>query len=326
MRGKFKINRLLNKNVYLLGILMIFIVFFSVFDSNFLSTANIINISRVVVLVAITGAAATFLLVAGYIDLSVGSTLALGATTFAWLCSRGVPIAVSVIIIICVGAVIGIFNGFGVTKLKIHAVIFTLSTFYIVKGLNLLLYGIEPISVSKPGFTFLGRGMVKGIPFQVFIILFIVGIFYFLEKKSLLYKYAVAIGGNRSAASLSGIKVNLYVIILYSLTGALAGLSGAIFTSKLAVGQQLVGYGFEFDVIVAMLVGGTSFTGGQGSVIGTLIGAIILTIVDNGFNMIGVLSFYQYIIKGIILIIAVLALSLNLRRRDKSKTLNSINS
>ena len=91
MRGKFKINRLLNKNVYLLGILMIFIVFFSVFDSNFLSTANIINISRVVVLVAITGAAATFLLVAGYIDLSVGSTLALGATTFAWLCSRGVP-------------------------------------------------------------------------------------------------------------------------------------------------------------------------------------------------------------------------------------------
>lgn len=319
MNSKIKFNQwIYYKNVFIFGILVVITAFFTIVSDGFLNNANIFNIFRSAVLIVITGTAATFLLVAGYIDLSIGSTLALACMTFAMACNRGIPIIISLIIAMGAGAIIGLINGLVIVKLNIPAIITTLGTLYFAKGLTFMIFGISPIAGKLPGFSYLGRGAIGNIPFQAVIIVVVAGIFYFLEKKSLLFKYAVATGGNITAASLAGINVKKLVTGLYVITGTMAGLSGAIMASKLSIGQQQVGYGFEFDVIVAMLLGGTSFTGGQGSVIGTVIGAFILTVLDIGFNMIGISSFYQYVVKGIILVGAV-ALDNFLRNKVKEE-------
>ena len=305
MKCKIIKKLICSKNLYTLGLLLFIVLFFSIFSQGFLGKMNFLNIFREVVFVATVGTAATFLLVAGYIDLSLGSLLALSGILYAYMCKAGVPFFIALVAIMVFGSIVGLINGLIVSILKIPAVIATLAMLYLLRGLVFIISGISPIRPSTDWFSFLGRGKIGPLPFQLFIILIVLIVFLILEKKSLLYKYAVAIGGNQIAAVLSGINVNRIIYILYLVTGSLTGLAGAIMASKLSVGEQLVGNGFEFDIIVAMLIGGTNFSGGEGSVLGTVYGAFIISILGIGFNMMSVPSFYQYVVKGILFVLAV---------------------
>jgi ribose/xylose/arabinose/galactoside ABC-type transport system permease subunit len=200
-----------------------------------------------------------------------------------------------------------LFNGFLVVKLKIPSIIATLGTMYAARGFALVITGGNSIHLGLgPNFTILGRGYLGLVPITLIITVFILFLFYFMETKTLLGKYSFAIGGNKRTALLSGINVNVIIITLYVLVGTLAGFSGTLMASRLGVGQPMVGQGFEFDVIVATILGGTSIQGGEGSVFGMLIGAFIVGFIANGLNLLGIHSFYQSILKGAVLVGAVL--------------------
>ncbi len=195
-------------------------------------------------------------------------------------------------------------------KLKIIPVIATLATMSVLLGVAKLLCG-DTIPYVKGGlpdnFSFLGRGMVFGkvIPFQLILIVVVVAIFILLQKKSVFGKYSMAIGGNKMAALLSGINVNGMIWGLFIMVGAVTGLAGSVMASKLGIADATAGAGFELDVIIAVLLGGTSFFGGEGRVAGTVAGAFILTILGIGMNIIGIPPFYQYVVKGMVLILAI---------------------
>jgi ribose/xylose/arabinose/galactoside ABC-type transport system permease subunit len=299
-------SSVLFKNLFSVVILAIIFIFFIIQAPGFLSYNSLVNIFRSSVVLIVVALGATVLLVSGNVDLSVGSVIALTCVTFALLARAGVPVVLGILAAAVIGAVVGFINSVLVVNLRINSVIATLGSLYFIRGIAYIIMGDEPSIIPKvASFSFLGRGFLGPVPFQVIVIVFFVALFYMLEKKSLLWKYSVAIGCNRVAATLSGINIRKIIGGLYILVGALAGFSGAILASKLSVGQKFVGEGFEFDVIIAILLGGTSFRGGEGTTIGTVVGALVVSILGIGLNMMGIASFYQYVIKGIILILVV---------------------
>ena len=306
-------NKLLikNKSVFqklvILGILIGVVLILTFLSDDFLTLSNLSNVSRQVALVIITGSAVTLLMISGNFDLSVGSILALTGVIVAKFTQMGVPLWASMIFAVVLGGVMGLFNGFLVTKLKIVSFIATLGTMYIARGLTFIICGGKSVNTGLPGnFDDLGRNTIGIFPIPLIIFIVIVLIFYFIESKTILGKYTYAIGGNRTAAKLSGINDESVTMLLYVMVGILAGFSGIIMASRLGVGQPNVGIGFEFDVIVAVILGGTSLLGGVGSVVGTVIGAFLVGFLANGLNLIGVHSFYQSVFKGVVLIGAVL--------------------
>lgn len=297
------------KNVYVIGILLLFIAIFEILNPKFLSAPSIVNIIRTAAPAVMVGVAATLLMISGNIDLSVGSILAFSGVVFATLAKAGIDITVGVLISICAGALIGVMNGVLVVKLKIIPVIATLATMNIFLGISKLMCGdtIPYVKGDIPkAFSFMGRGDFGGIPVQLFIIIGIVLVFMILQKKSVLGKYSVAIGGNPVAARLAGINVDKIVWVLYVLVAACAAFAGCVKSSNMSIADATAGIGFEVDVIIAVLLGGTSFFGGEGSVGRTVAGAFILIILGIGMNQSGVEPFYQYVVKGIVLICAVL--------------------
>lgn len=294
------------RNIFSIIILAVIVIFFATQAPSFLSYGSIVNIFRSSVVLIIVSLSATVLLVSGNIDLSVGSVLALTCVLFAMLTRIGIPLPLGLLISTIAGAFVGLINAILVVPLRINSVIATLGSLYFVRGVTYIIMGEErSIIPGVENFSFIGRGFLGPVPFQVLIIIFFGVLFFLIEKKSLLWKYSVAIGCNRVAATLSGINIKKIISGLFIMTGALAGFGGAVLASKLSVGQKFVGEGFEFDVIIAILLGGTSFRGGEGTTIGTVIGALVVSILGIGLNMMGIASYYQYVIKGIILILVV---------------------
>jgi ribose/xylose/arabinose/galactoside ABC-type transport system permease subunit len=297
------------KSAYIYGILLLFIVIFFLVNNKFLSGPSLTNIIRTAAPLILVSVAVTMLMISGHVDLSVGSMLGFTGVVFALLAQAGVHIVWAALIVIIIGAALGALNGLLVVKLKIIPVIATLATMSVLLGVAKLLCG-DTIPYVKGGlpdnFSFLGRGLFPGkIPFQLILIVVIVAVFILLQKKSVFGKYSMAIGGNRMAAVLSGINVNGMIWGLYMMVGAVTGLAGSVMASKLGIADATVGIGFELDVIIAVLLGGTSFFGGEGSVAGTVAGAFILTILGIGMNIIGIPPFYQYVVKGMVLILAI---------------------
>ena len=291
----------------IVGILAVVILTLSLLTDDFLTLTNLSNVMRQVAMVIIAGSAVTILMISGNFDLSIGSVLALTGVMSAKFASMGVPVWTSIIVAIAIGCLVGTINGVLVVKLKIPSIIATLGMLYVARGLAFILIGGQTVILGIPkSFEFLGRGFIGPIPFPIFVFTIVVAIFYFIESKTILGRYSFAIGGNRITALLSGINVGAVTILLYVLVGACTGLSGALMASRLGVGQPNVGIGFEFDVIVAVLLGGTSLYGGEGSVSGMVIGALILGFLSNGLNLLGIHTFYQNVLKGLVLVGAVL--------------------
>jgi ribose/xylose/arabinose/galactoside ABC-type transport system permease subunit len=277
------------RSMFIILILILEITIFSILSDKFLTVINITNVLR------------------RGLDLSVGSVLALSGCISAYAIYFGYPTWVAILIGIIIGSVIGFINGSLVVFGKITPVIVTLGMMYIARGTVYIMTGGGPIYLDEfPKFGILGRGYVGPIPIPVIILIVLFAVFFFIMKMMLFGKYIYSVGGNIESARLSGINVNRVRFFTYIITGALAGFSGVMMASRLASGQPSMGGGFEFDVIVAVILGGTSLAGGEGTITGTLVGALIVGIINNGLNLVGVSAWYQSVFKGLILIGAVL--------------------
>lgn len=273
-------------------------------QDRFLTVVNITNVLRQISGVVIVGTAVTLLMMAGCLDLSIGGVVALSGVIAAFL-SKELPLWLAFLLATGVGSLVGLINGVLFVKIKINAFIATLGTMYICQGAANLLTSGTAVILLPEDYSNIGTGYFFGIPIPVWITIAAVVIFTILEKRTLLGKYAVASGSNSQAAFLCGIPVNKIHMLLYILSGTMAGFQGVMLSSRLGVGLPQVGNGFEFQVIVATILGGTSLMGGEGSVIGMVIGAIIVGVLNNGLNLMSVQSFWQTVVLGGVLVLAV---------------------
>jgi ribose/xylose/arabinose/galactoside ABC-type transport system permease subunit len=245
-------------------------------------------------------------MVAGGLDLSVGSVVAIaGVVAAKFAAEAGWPLGPAFGMGILAGGVFGSLNAFLVVGLRINPVIATLGTLYMGRGMALLLAGGEPVKGVPLTFNDLATSTIGPISTPVFIFVVVAAAMLFIERKTLLGRWAIASGGNTEAARLSGIPIDRTRIILYILSGLAAGIAGIFINSRVATGDPNSGFGFEFDVIVAVILGGTALSGGQGTVIGTVVAVFILGVLSNGLNLLGVESFSQYVVNGILLVFAV---------------------
>jgi ribose/xylose/arabinose/galactoside ABC-type transport system permease subunit len=294
----------------MVGVLVVIMAAFAIATPKFLTYVNLENVFMQVALILLTGSAATLLMISGNFDLSVGSVVAFTGVMHALMSKYGVPTLASICLAAVLGGICGLVNGTLVTRLKITPVIATLGMMYVARGAAFLVAradgGANIASGLPRNFQGLGRAMIGPIPLPLLLVAIVVALFVIIQTRTRFGRHAFAIGGNIRCAILSGVKASGVVTILYAATGLLTGLSGAILVSRIGTGVPRIGNGFEFDVIIAMVLGGTSIYGGEGSVIGTVIGALIVGFVANGLNLLDVQSFYQTVIKGFILVAAIL--------------------
>jgi ribose transport system permease protein len=302
-------------NVAVLALLWIVL---SIAADNFLDSTNAKNIARQISVVAVVAAASTLVMVGGGLDLSVGGAAALSGVAAALIAGQGASTEVAFVLGACAGMGVGLVNGILIVVWGINPVIATLGTLYVSRGVANLLSDGLPIYDVPPDWASLGTGFTLGLPTPFVVLVLVVAALWCVQRFTLLGKYAVAIGSNREAAVLAGIPVRRVGIGLYVISGAAAGLGGILLTSQLNSGQPTAGTGLEFDVIVAAILGGTSLSGGEGSVFGTLIGALIVGTVNNGLNLLGVQTFWQTVVQGLILVIAVGLDTLVRRRRGST--------
>ncbi|NLF26862.1 MAG: ABC transporter permease [Clostridiales bacterium] len=307
MNRRWKFDKSNYQKLVIVGVLLLIMLALAVLSREFLTVANITNVLRQTAATIIAGCAVTMLMVSGNFDLSIGSIMAIAGTMSAIFVTWGIPNLPAILLSVLIGTLVGLINGFLVILLNVPSIIATLGTMYAVRGVAWVITGGNSISRGLgKGFTVLGRSYVGPLPLSILLTAAIFALFYFIQHKTLLGKYSYAIGGNRRTALLSGINVNLVGVALYVLVGTLSAFAGAMMASRLGVGNANIGVGFKFDVVVAVVLGGTSLEGGEGSVFGMLVGALIVGFIANGLNLLGVHSFYQDIVKGVVLVGAVL--------------------
>lgn len=297
-----------NQNLGTILALIILIVFVSVLNPAFLQVNNLLNLMRQLIINGFIALGMTFVILTGGIDLSVGSTLALTSAIFAGLLQGGMPTILAILIALGIGLILGLINGILITKGKLAPFIVTLATMTIFRGLTLVYMDGRPIAGPKDDFAFqfLGKGQFFGIPFQVILFIIAYLILWILLTKTSYGRKIYAVGGNEKASFISGIKIDKVKILVYVISALMAVLSGLVLTSRLNSAQPTAGSAYEMDAIAAVVLGGVSMTGGSGSLTGTLIGILILGVLNNGLNLLGVSSFYQQIVKGVVILIAVL--------------------
>ncbi|WP_083875558.1 ABC transporter permease [Gracilibacillus halophilus] len=304
--NKFRRDLFKNPEILtLLGFLVLCFIF-SIISSEFLTATNITNILRQVSINGILAVGMTFVILTSGIDLSVGSVMAFTGTIMAGLMiNNGLPPILAIIAGILLGALLGYINGSFVAYAKIPAIIVTLAMMETARGLALLYTGGYPLSGVPDSFTFIGRGYVLGIPMPVIIMIAVYLIAYLMLNHLPLGRYIYAIGGNEEAVRLSGIKVKRIKSLVYLISGVTASISGLIMTSRLASGQPTAGVTYELDAIAAVVLGGTAISGGRGHIFGTFLGALLLGVLSNGLNLIGVSPYLQRVLKGVIIVGAI---------------------
>lgn len=292
------------------GIYIAFACLFAILSfisPSFLSVENVLNILRQTSLNGIIAVGMTFVIITGGIDLSVGAIVALAAvsaTSFAHPDSY--PIIVPVVVGLGFGVLAGFINGIVIAKGSIAPFIVTLGMMTIVRGAALVFSGGRPIINLTDEYNWIGGGYFLGIPVPVYLFLFVVLMGHFLLAYTKFGRHVYAIGGNEQAARVSGINVQKIKIAVYSLAGLFASFAGVVLSSRVMTGSPVAGLSYELDAIAAVVIGGTSLSGGIGSIPGTIIGALIIGIMSNGLDLLNVSSYYQQIIKGVIIIVAVL--------------------
>ncbi|WP_413743028.1 ABC transporter permease [Sodalis sp. RH15] len=288
----------------LLGFIMLFVLMVLLSDS-FLTFNNLTNVARQVSINAIIAVGMTCAILTGGIDLSVGSVMALSGTVAAGLMITGIPMPLALLAGLAIGGLFGAINGACVAYARMPPIIVTLASMSVARGLALIYTGGYPVSGLPDPFAFFGRGEVMGIQVPILIMAGIYIIAYAMLNHMSFGRYVYAIGGNEEAARLSGIRITRYKLLVYIISGITAALAGLVLTSRLMSGQPNAGEGFELDAIAAVVLGGTAITGGKGAIIGTLVGAMMLGILNNGLNLMGVSPYVQNVIKGGIILAAI---------------------
>ncbi|AUH53551.1 ribose ABC transporter permease [Chromobacterium sp. ATCC 53434] len=288
--------------------LALVVVGLSVMSPDFLTVNNLLNVMRQVSINALIAFGMTLVILLGGIDLSVGSILALSSVIAATLLRAGADPMLATLAGIAAGAAMGLFNGLVISKGRVAPFIATLATMTILRGLALVFSNGSPITgFDSELFSMLGGGYVAGlVPVPVVSMLVLFVAFWFVLKKTVFGRHLYAAGGNEEAARLSGVKVDRIKLWVYSISGAMSALAGVVLTSRLNSAQPTAGTGYELDAIAAVVLGGTSLTGGRGWIFGTLVGALLIGVLNNGLNLLGVSSFYQQVIKGAVILLAVL--------------------
>ncbi|MCI8578180.1 MAG: ABC transporter permease [Lachnospiraceae bacterium] len=288
--------------------LVLLMVFFSLNTRNFLSQRNLLNVALQTSVAVLLAIAETFVIITGGIDLSIGSISAASGMIVAIMLNQGMPVPAAVVLGILTGVLCGAFNGFTVTVLGIVPFIATLGTNSIMRGLIYVILNGIPLSASSAGetFTWIGQGKLGGwLPYPVLFMAVISVVAVIVLTKSRFGRMIFAIGSNEGAAFLSGIKVNWTKFKVYLLCGFLSSVAGIILTSRVASASPVAGQGDETFAIAAAVIGGASLSGGKGNMIGTIIGAFIIGILNNGLNLIGLSSFWQQVAVGCVIILAV---------------------
>ena len=289
----------------LLGFIFLCILMF-ILTPNFLKVNNILNILRQVTTNLNLALGMTIVIIINGIDLSVGSIVALSGTlTGILLSSADMSLPLAIFIGILVGTACGLFNGIVIVKTKIAPFIVTLGMLNIARGIAYVAAGGQPVRVMNENFDLIGSGYLGFIPYQIIYTAVFVIVISLILRKTILGRHIYAVGGNSTAARFSGIKIVTVTIFAYTLSGFLSAFSGVVLASIMFSGQPTVGQGFELDAIAACVLGGTSMRGGVGTIGGTVIGALIIGVLNNGLNLLNINSFWQLIVKGFVILLAV---------------------
>ena len=296
--------------------LVILLVGFSIASPNFMQTSNIIAILQATSVNGVLAVAATLVIITGGIDLSVGTLMTFTAVmTGVVLTKVGLPLPLGVLAAIASGAFCGFCSGTFVAKMKVPPFIATLGMMLILKGLSLVISGTRPIYFNDtPGFDLISRGSLIGtvfpslpIPNGVLILFLVAGAASYVLSRTVLGRYCFALGSNEEAVRLSGVNTDWWKIAIYSLSGAIVGIGGLLIASRLNSAQPALGLGYELEAIAAVVIGGTSLSGGRGTILGTLIGALIMAVLTNGLRILSVAQEWQTVVTGAIIILAVYA-------------------
>lgn len=297
------------ENIGIIVAFLVLCVFLSVFpktSGSFFTRQNIFNVLRQISTNLFLACGMTMVIILGGIDLSVGSIIALSGCISAGCVARyNLPLPIALLMGLLVGLLVGMFNGAVISKTTIPAFIVTLATMNIAKGLAYVYTGGSPVRVVTKEWQFLGAGYVGIFPTPVVILVIVLIITAIIMNKTKMGRHMYAVGGNQQAAEFSGIKVEKVKFFVHAFSGLMAGLAGIVLASRMYSGQPTAGDGAEMDAIAAVVVGGTSMAGGSGKIGGTIIGGLIIGVLNNGLNLLNVNSFWQYVVKGVVILLAV---------------------
>lgn len=301
-----KAPRQLVRRYGMLLVLLAMVLLASLLSDRFLTTNNLLNVARQVAINAMLAAGMTVVILSGGIDLSVGSVLALSGAVGAGIIAGGGSWLAGVLVSLGVGLLLGSVNGVFVAYGQLPPFIVTLAMMAFARGATMVYTGGRPITVFDPSFQWFGHGQVGPLPAPVFLVVVLYALAYVFLARTKAGRLIYAVGGNEQAARMAGIRVSQVKVLVYAVSGLMAGLAGVVLTSRLFSAQPTAGTSYELDAIAAVILGGTSLSGGRGSVTGTIIGALIIGILGNVLNLLNVSSFYQDVAKGIVILAAVL--------------------
>lgn len=300
--------------------LLILVVIISAISPEFRQPGNFLNLLRQASFNGLIAFGMTCVILSGGIDLSVGSTFALSAIVCAEMIGHGVPVIVAVPVALLVGVALGLISGLLVTKGRLQPFIATLITMTAYRGLAMILTDGKPISrlAESSGDSMLFKAMGKGnfiftfapdfkIPIPIIILIVVFGIMYFMLKHTTFGRRLYATGSNAKCAALSGVNIDRVKMSVYAISGFLSAMAGLIMISRVDSAQPIMGSGYELDAIAAVALGGTSMNGGRGRIAGTIAGVLIIAVLNNGLNILGVTSYYQSVVKAVVILVAVLA-------------------
>lgn len=289
--------------------LLLLIVVISIISPEFRTVDNFLSLLRQSSINGLIAFGMTCVILTDGIDLSVGSVLALSTALCASFIKGGMPAAVAMLLALVIGTLLGVVSGILVTKGRLQAFIATLITMTTYRGLTMIYMDGKPISSLGDSYIlkFFGKGSILGIPFPVILFIVIFILFWFMLEKTTLGRRIYATGSNWRAAKLAGVNINRTKLIAYAISGCMAALSGLILLSRLGSAQPTLGDGYELDAIASVALGGTSMSGGRGRIWGTFVGVLIIAVLNNGMNILGISSYYQDVVKGIVILIAVLS-------------------
>lgn len=278
----------------------------SLLSDRFLTVGNLTNVLRQSTINLIIAIGMTYVILTAGIDLSVGAVLALSTVVTADLLQRGVPILPTVLLGLTLGGVLGMASGLLISRVKVPPFVATLGMMTVARGLALTYTQGRPITGLPDAFRYIGTGYLGPIPMPIIVaaVAFLAG--YVLLTRTRMGMYIYALGNNPVAAHYTGIATSKYITFVYVLAGALAALAGMILVARLDSAQPTAGISYEFDAIAAVVVGGTSFAGGEGSLMGTLLGVLVISVLNNGLNLLNVSSFYQPVVTGVVIALALL--------------------
>lgn len=305
-----------DKLVLLIALIGVFILF-TILNKNFLSITNVVNILVAASLVGMVAIGHTYLIIAKQNDLSPGSLAALSGVVVALLLQAGLPIPVAILITLCVGALVGLFNSWMVNFIKIEAFIATLVTQMIVRGAAYIICDGKPVSISNQAFNDIGKVRLIGIPVSVWVMIICLVVFGFILAKTRFGRSVYAIGGSTEAARLAGLNPKRIITTCFIMIGVLTSLGGIIFAARMNAGQPAANVNLEFDAITAVVLGGVSFAGGVGDMGGTVLGILLIQSFNTGLTMVNVSSFWQYVARGALLLFALTSDFIRKQRREK---------